>query len=41
VIYEVDAVDPNGLCVGFMDGHVEFMKDDDFQKRLKDQQAAN
>jgi hypothetical protein len=40
VIYEVDVADPDGICVGFMDGHVEFMKDADFQKRLKEQQAA-
>jgi hypothetical protein len=40
VIYETDAIDPDGISVGFMDGHVEFMKEAEFQKRLKDQQDA-
>lgn len=40
VLYEVDAEDPSGICVGFMDGHVEFMKHADFEKRFKEQQAA-
>jgi prepilin-type processing-associated H-X9-DG protein len=40
VLYEIDTLDPDGRGVGFADGHVEFMKEPDFQKRLKDQEAA-
>jgi hypothetical protein len=40
VIYETDVLDANGLDVGYMDGHVEFMSREEFEKQLKAQQGA-
>ena len=41
VIYETDALDPNGLDVGFADGHVEFMAKEQFDKQLKAQEEKD
>ena len=39
LIYEKDLYSEGGRNVGFVDGHVQWMREEEFQKRLKEQTA--